>query len=571
MRQDLTANAAPKARCAIDPITVEIIGSSLSSITEEMGKALIKAAYSDNIKIRVDCSAAIFDAQGRTIAQAEHIPLHLGSLFGIIDYIFANHDLTDIQPGDVFIGNDAYEGGSTHLQDVVLAEPVFYAGKIFAWVVNTAHHVDWVNLRHTHIFEEGLRIPPIRLYRAGIEQKDILKLILTNCQLPHHRVGDLRAQMACNNLGARRLTALVDKYGEDITLDAIEEVLNYSERRTRLALAAIPGGRYTYSAKFDTDMIDGVFDLQIAITVGGGAIHFDFSGCPPQVAAPINTILNGTKAMIYYSLKTMTEKDLLPNSGFFRCIEVTAPEGSVFNCRAPAPVYYRQDLLARMVDMIYAALSEVIPDRVIAGSTGAAIATLSGTDPRTDEFFVYNETIGGGWGARSAKDGWDAMTICCGNGMNMPVELLEAGYPIRVDRYELVQDSGGPGKFRGGMSARRLLKMIDHDSSATIGSPSRIAAPSGLAGAMAGSPSMIEAHEGVTKLDARQWAIGSGCKIGVVPAGGGGFGVAHTRDRALVRKDLREERISAQAASEIYGLDAAEVDEIIRQQMSWKR
>lgn len=571
MTQNFATKEVAKSRPGIDPITVEIIGSSLSSITEEMGKALIKAAYSDNIKIRIDCSAAIFDAQGRTIAQAEHIPLHLGSLFGIIDYIFENYDLSDIQPGDVFIGNDAYEGGSTHLQDVVLAEPVFYDGKIFAWVVNTAHHVDWVNLRHTHIFEEGLRIPPIRLYRAGVEQKDIFKLILTNCQLPHHRVGDLRAQMACNNLGARRLTALVDKYGEDITLAAIEEVLNYAERRTRLALSAIPAGHYIYSAKFDTDMVEKVFDLHIAIEVGDGNIHFDFSGCPPQVAAPINSILNGTKAMIYYSLKTMTEKELLPNSGFFRCVQVTAPAGSVFNCRSPAPVYYRQDLLARMVDMIYAALADVIPSRVIAASTGAAIATLSGTDPKTGEFFVYNETIGGGWGARSTKDGWDAMTICCGNGMNMPVELLEAGYPIRVERYELVKDSGGAGQFRGGMSARRLLRMVDHDSSATIGAPSRVAAPFGLKGAMAGSPSVIEVGEGVTKLDARQWAIRSGCEIGVVPAGGGGFGLPLSRDRELVRKDLREERISAQAALEVYGLDAADIAEIERQRERWQQ
>ena len=237
------SQALPAAAAAhVDPITVEVIGSALLSITEEMGEALVRASYSTNIKERRDCSTALFDARGSTLCQAEHIPMHLGSFIGIIPHIMKRHAVEQMQPGDVFIGNDAFEGGGTHLPDLVLAEPVFVDGQIVAWAVNTAHHADFADRGHAHIYQEGLRIPPIRLYRAGVLQTDVQELIPLTCQVPRERLSDLRAQMAANRLGVERMTALCAKYGRESVLAAGDALLDHAERKMRAGIAAIPDG-----------------------------------------------------------------------------------------------------------------------------------------------------------------------------------------------------------------------------------------------------------------------------------------------------------------------------------------
>src|SRR6202163_3720269 len=242
----------------IDPITVEVIGSALSSIVEEMGEALVRASYSTNIKERRDCSTALFDLAGNTLCQAEHIPMHLGSFIGLIPHIMKRHPIEQMQPGDVFCGNDAYEGGGTHLPDIVLAEPVFVDGEMSFWAVNLAHHADFADRGHAHIYQEGLRIPPIRLYRAGELQKDVLDLILLNCQVPRERVNDLRAQMAANRLGVQRFQALCDKYGTEVVSAAAQDFLDITERRTRAGIAGIPDGIYKFRHDFDTNLIDDI-------------------------------------------------------------------------------------------------------------------------------------------------------------------------------------------------------------------------------------------------------------------------------------------------------------------------
>src|SRR5580658_8227066 len=241
----------------IDPITVEVIGSALSSIVEEMGEALVRASYSTNIKERRDCSTALFDLAGNTLCQAEHIPMHLGSFLGLIPHIMKRHPIEQMRPGDVFCGNDAYEGGGTHLPDIVLAEPVFVDGAMAAWAVNLAHHADFADRGHAHIYQEGLRIPPIRLYRAGELQQDVQELILLNCQVPRERLSDLRAQMAANRLGVQRFQALCDKYGTATVLKAGEALLDYAERKMRAGIAAIPDGVYRFADLFENAEIDG--------------------------------------------------------------------------------------------------------------------------------------------------------------------------------------------------------------------------------------------------------------------------------------------------------------------------
>ena len=546
-------------RKALDPITIEVISSGLSTIVEEMGTALVRAAFSTNIRERQDCSTAIFDEKGRTIAQAERIPIHLGSLLGIVDYVLKNCDLSDLQPGDVFIGNDAYTGGGTHLNDIVFMEPVFVDGLLVAWVSNLAHHSDFVDRGHQHIFQEGLRIPPVRLYRGGVLQKDMLDLVLLNCQVPHERVNDFRAQMAANALGVRRFQDMCARYGETVVLQGCDEILDYTERKTRAGIARIPSGKYAFSAPFDTNLVEGVLDLHVAIEVRGDEMFFDFAGNPAQMRAEVNMVYTALLATVYFAVKTLVGTDILPNSGFYRPIHVSAPEGSVVNALPPGAVYSRTDIAQRLGEMILAALVPAIPDEVMAAGTGGALMTTSGIHPRTGRFYVYNDGMGGGMGARAGKDGLDAIQVHLTNSANLPVEALETEHPIRVEAYELVRDSGGPGRFRGGMTMRRTSRVLDHDATLWAGGINSIVPPYGLAGGLPGNTARVELSEGADPMVKRSGRLRAGETVTVSGASGGGYGDPRLRDRSLVLKDLREERISREAAIGIYGLDPSEI------------
>ena len=308
------AVAAPPSP-TLDPITVEVIGAALSSIVEETGEALIRASYSTNIKERRDCSTALFDVQGRTLCQAEHIPIHLGSFIGIVPHVLNHHPIADMRPGDVFIGNDPYAGSGTHLPDIVMAEPIFVDGTIVAWTVNLAHHADFADRGHAHIYQEGLRIPPIRLYRAGELQQDVLDLVLLNCQVPRERLSDLRAQMAANRVGVRRFQALCAKYGVATVLAAGDALLDYAERKMRAAIAAIPDGIYRFSDVFDSAEIDGELPMSVEITVFSDAMKLHFVS-PPQVRAGINMTYTALLATVYYAVKSVVDPTILPNSNF---------------------------------------------------------------------------------------------------------------------------------------------------------------------------------------------------------------------------------------------------------------
>lgn len=548
----------------MDPVTVEVVGSGLATIVEEMGRALIRSAFSTNIKERQDCSTVLFDAAGRTMAQAERIPMHLGSLLGIADWLLRNYDLSDLCPGDVFIGNDAHTGGGTHLNDIVFMEPVFVEERLVAWVANLAHHSDFVDRGHAHIFQEGLRIPPIRLYRAGVLQDDIMQFVLLNCQVPRERINDFRAQMAANRLGVQRFLALCGKYGADMVLAAAEEVMDYAERKTRAGIRAIPDGTYRFETPFDSNYWDEILQLKVAITVAGDEITFDFSGNAPQVRAPINMVHTATLATVYFAVKTLIDTDTPPNSGLYRPIRVVAPEGSILNAISPAAVYSRTDIAQRLVDVIFGALAPAIPDRVCAASTGGGLVTTSGTHPRTGRFYVYNDMNGGGMGARAHRDGLDGVQVHTTNTANLPIEALELEHPIRVDSYELVRDSGGPGRFRGGMAMRRCTRVLDHVATVSAGGTNAIVPPFGLDGGLPGQTCRVELSEGAKPLVKRAGMLQPGEWLAMIAAAGGGYGDPRQRDRALVEKDLREDRISVEAAVDIYGLDPQVAERIRR-------
>ena len=538
----------------VDPITVEVIGSALSSIVEEMGEALIRASHSTNIKERRDCSTALFDLAGNTLCQAEHIPMHLGSFLGLIPHIMQRHPIEDMRPGDVFCGNDAYEGGGTHLPDIVLAEPVFVDGVMSFWAVNLAHHADFADRGHAHIYQEGLRIPPIRLYRAGELQTDVQALILLNCQVPRERLSDFRAQMAANRLGVERMRALCGKYGRDVVLAASAALQDHAERKMRAGIAAIPDGCYSFTDQYDCPEIDGAFDVSCAITVAGEQMHLHFDG-PPQIRAGLNMTFTALLSTVYYAVKAVVDPTIPPNAGLARPLTVTAPEGTVVNCVHPAAVNGRLSLCQRVVDLIFGALAQAVPERVTAASNGACFSiTFSGHQPVDNALWVYLETIGGGSGARPGKDGLDGVHVHMTNTSNLPVEALETEYPLTLLRYELVDGSGGPGRYRGGMGLRRVYR-AEAPCRVRVDGARFLSAPWGLAGGEAGGKASVALRDGALPFDHGHGGLRAGEIIDITIAGAGGHGPATQRDRAAVARDLAEGRIDARTAREAYHLD----------------
>jgi N-methylhydantoinase B len=526
----------------LDPITVEVIGAALSSIVEETGEALVRASYSTNIKERRDCSTALFDRDGRTLCQAEHIPIHLGSFIGIVPKVLAKHRLEDIQPGDVFVGNDAYEGGGTHLPDIVLAEPIFVDGAVAAWTVNLAHHSDFADRAHAHIYQEGLRIPPIRLYRAGKLQQDVLDLILLNCQVPRERLSDLRAQMAANRVGVRRFQDLCARHGLDVVLASGEALLDYAERKMRAGIAALPDGVYRFEDVFDNLEFDAPLPLAVSITIAGDGIALDFNA-PPQVRAGINMTYTALLATVYYIVKSVVDPTVLPNAGLARPITVTAPEGSVLNCAHPAAVNGRVQTCQRVSDLIIGALAQAAPERVSACTNSACtVATFAGTRAKghvSGALWVYLETIGGGGGARPHADGLDGIHVRTTNTSNLPVEALELEYPLMLTKYELVDDSAGAGRQRGGMGLRRVYRATE-DCLVRL-DISRIQSRSwGLAGGGAGAGGRIAFGPGVEPFVQGSGRLRAGEWLEIVTPGAGGFGPMSERTQEATQTDKRD-------------------------------
>ena len=534
----------------VDPITVEVIGSALSSITEEMGEALVRASYSTNIKERRDCSTALFTLAGDTLCQAEHIPMHLGSFIGIIPHILKRHSAADMRPGDVFVGNDAYEGGGTHLPDIVLAEPVFVDGVMVAWAVNTAHHSDFADRGHAHIYQEGLRIPPIRLYREGVLVADVQDLILLNCQVPRERLSDLRAQMAANRLGVERLGALCRKYGRDKVLEAGDALLDYAERKMRAGIAAIPDGTYRFADSFDDPEVAEAMPVSCEIRVAGDEMHLSFEA-PDQVRAGQNMVYTALLSTVYYGVKTVVDPTILPNAGLARPLHVTARPGSMVNCVHPAAVNGRIGMCQRVVDVIHGAMAQVVPERVTAASNGSVtVASFIGTQP-DGSTWIYLETIGGGSGARATKDGLDGVHVHMTNTSNLPVEALEIEYPLTVLRYELVDGSGGAGRQRGGQGLRRIYR-AESPSRLRVGGSRNQSVPWGLAGGLPGGGGGFHYGPGVVPFVAGSGLLQAGQTVEVITPGAGGYGPPAQRSPDAVARDIAESRIAAVDAHRVY-------------------
>jgi N-methylhydantoinase B len=535
----------------MDRITLEVIGATLLSIAEEMGEALIKASYSSNIKERQDCSTAIFNMRGEVIAQAEHIPMHLGSLIMIVGEILVRYPTDRLRDGDVFIGNDPYTGGSTHLPDITVASSVFYEGVPIGFVANIAHHADGSGRETRTIYDEGLRIPPIRVVDNGVLREDLMELLLLNFRLPRERRGDFRAQFAANRIGAARLGELLVRHGRRTCEAAMDELLAYGERKIRTALAAIPDGVYTFEDCMDDDGAGGPpVPIAVRITLAGEEMVLDFAGTGNQVAGDINVVYLALVATVYYALKALLDPSIPANGGFYRAIRVLAPAGSIVNANPPAPVAWRTQTCQRIADVIFGALAPALPGRVIAATNGANSAwVFSGVDPHNGRYYVYLETIGGGSGARAAKDGLDGVQVHVTNTSNLPVECLEMEYPLLVEEYSLVEDSGGPGRFRGGLGLRRTIRVLAGEAT-FLGTLDRaLVAPWGLFGGGPGGrgalilrPDGAEPRRLGSKVAGLQLARGD--TVTIVTPGAGGYGPPAEREQARVAQDVREGKIS---------------------------
>ncbi|MFC9983085.1 hydantoinase B/oxoprolinase family protein [Microbacterium keratanolyticum] len=542
--------SAVQKRSGLDPVLIEVVGSAFSTIVEEMSETLVKAAYSPNIKERRDCTASFFDAAGQAIAQDEGgSPLHLGSLMGIVEALRARYPLEQIQPGDIFIGNDPYTGGGSHLPDIVLAAPIFVDGELSAWAATLAHHADFGDRGHAHIFQEAIRIPPVHLVKAGVRQEELLQLILLNCQIPEERIADLRAQEAALRVAVTRYEELCARYGVETVRAIGDELLDYTERRTRAAIAEFPDGEYTFEDKFDAPELDDELTLKVRIVVSGEEMLFDFAGNPPQVRASVNVVWTGLYAAVYYTIKTLIDPDIAPNAGLYRPVTIEAPEGSIINCSAPAAVNGRSETCQRIVDLIQGALAPAVPERVTGASNGANTGVhFSGHDAVRGRDFVYLETIGGGSGARFNKDGLDGVQVHMTNTSNLPVESLESEYPLMVEAYELIEDSGGTGEHRGGMGIRRKIRVEAPDVHFWLDTSRQKSQPWGVFGGGDGDSAHCELSEDTRPIDHGYTVMQPGQWASIETAGAGGYGDPSKRSEERIARDLRDGRISDETA-----------------------
>ena len=555
-----------------DPATFVVIKNSLYAAAEEMKVVLAKTAYSPILKVAGDYSCGIFDISGQMVAQGPDLPIHLGSMPDAVKAVVSAFET--FEEGDVFIHNDPYFGGS-HLPDVNVVSPAFYNDKLIGFACIRAHWPDVGSASPgsygavTEIYGEGLRLPPVKLYSKGLLNKDVDAIIFANVRTPDERRGDLGAQIAANRRATERLGTLADKYGVDVLVATMAEVLNYSEKMMRTLLARLPDGKSTFEDFCDGDGVieegdaeDQTFQIKMTVEKTGEHISVDFSGTDDAVSGPMNAPLSVTASGVFCALKTIIDPDGLipPNSGCWRTITVSAPKGCVLNAEFPSPVVYaNHEISHRVCDMTFGAVAEFWPNNTMACSQGtSAVVTFGGEDPRNKQRYVSYETIKGGFGARPNKDGINAIASGISNTMNTPIEILEMSFPVRVDEYVLVTDSGGAGRFRGGLGASRTWTVLDHKARASACLERTKSAPFGLSGGKPGLAAKIwtEAPNGDKGIAPGKggFDVPNGGQIHLRVPGSGGFGDPSERDINAIKEDVLDGYISEEAAETHYGV-----------------
>ncbi len=517
----------------LDPVTMEVMNNRLAAIAEEMGIVLGQTGYSPNIKERRDFSCALFDGSGEMVAQAAHLPVHLGST--PLSVRAAIRRLV-LAPGDVAVVNDPFAGG-THLPDVTMVEPVFLPGRRapFAFVANRAHHADIGGMAPgsmalaSEIYQEGFRLPPVKLIAGGEPVRDIFELFFANTRVRQEREGDLRAQIGALTVGRRRMVELARTLGTALVGAAMEELKNYSARLMKAALAKLNDGLYTAEDFLDDDGFGTEkVPLRVAIELRRGRARVDFTGSSPQVRGPVNANYAITLSAVFYVMKCLGAAAVPPNEGLMRAVEVIAPAGTVVNANAPAAVAGGNvETSQRLVDVLFKALAQAAPERIPAASSGSmSNLTVGGYDAERGRAFSYYETIAGGAGAAAGFPGASGIHTHMTNTLNTPIEALEAYYPLRVTEYRIRRGSGGKGKFPGGDGlVRELQCLVECDVS--VLSERRVLAPYGLAGGGPGKPGVnyIERDGRRRRLPGKASArLAPGARIRIETPGGGAWG-----------------------------------------------
>lgn len=538
---------------ATDSVTFAVVKNALDSIVDEMAYTVMRTARSPIVRDVLDYSTTLCDRDGRIITQAKTVALHLGAVPDAMAEVLSRFG-GRLAPGDVVILNDPYAGGM-HLPDIFMFKPIFHDGVLQAFAVVIAHQCDMGGRvpgsnasDSTEIYQEGLRIPPTRLYERGRPNETLFQLIEANVRLPQLVKGDLDAQLAACNIGEREFLRLVERYGERQTQAYVAELILYAERLTRQIIGGWPKGRWRFLDHIDDDgFSDRPIPIQVEITVEGDHLVVDFAGSSPQVTGAINSTLSFVKSAVYLSVRCCLGHDVPNNDGVFRCIEVRAPKGSILNPLPPAPVAARALTGYRVVDAMLGCLAQIVPDKVpAAGEGGNTVVSIGGYNADRSPFVVV-DMINGAWGARPNKDGIEGVTNPSQNMSNTPVEVLESRAPVLIEEYGFAPDSCGPGRFRGGLGLVRSYRLLAEEAVLQLRSDRRRFPPYGLFGGGPAAPT-----ENVFDPDGEARLLPSKVTMRIkrndvirhVQSGGGGYGDPAQREPSAVREDLADGKIS---------------------------
>jgi N-methylhydantoinase B len=557
-----------------DPVAMEVFSNRLLSITEDMGNNLIRSSFSTNIKERRDCSVGLFDERGRLICQASHIPLHLGSLLGGVTALLKRYKIEEMREGDAFICNDPFLAGGTHLSDITIVTPVFFKGKVEFFTANIGHHSDVggsvpgsIDGGARSIYAEGIRIPVIRIVRAGTLDDDLMNLIVNNTREPEERLLDLKVQIGTNERGAAAVRELVEHMGFEAVRNAIDDILAYTARRLRNRVRELKPGSYSYTGYLDDDGSGATDPVPIKVTVDilGEDLRFDFTGSGPQAKGAVNLTISALEAVVYYAVKALLDPELMPNSGMFDSVKVTAPVGTIVNAEPGAAVGARASSCQRVAGTIFGAFHDLLsPERRMASHNNACPAlTFSGPWVDRPGRYVYLETLGGGAGASAQDDGMSAIHVHITNTMNLPAEALENEYSLLVEEYGIVKDSGGSGRMRGGLGIARQIRALQDGTIFSVRSDGHVIAAEGLAGGGPGGTAKLYKNPGrpgtqMLHSKAAHIVLAAGEAIRLETPGGGGFGPPLERTIEGLAKDLRDEVLSLEKARRDYGDDRVE-------------
>jgi N-methylhydantoinase B len=553
------------ANIDIDLITLEVIRNALASTADEMALIVMRSAYSPVVRDIMDYSTGLCDARGRIIAQGLTLPIQLCSFPRIMRFVHERYG-NNLRAGDVFIANDPYGSGGQHLPDIYILKPIFVGDRLIGFATTVAHHTDIgglvpgsVAIYATEIQQEGLRIPLLKLYEEGKPVESVLRIIEANTRSPVEVLGDLRAQMAACNVAEEGLRSLAANYGIDILERYIEALHDHAEAMMRETIRELPNGVYRAE-----DYIDGIgpdpvaLPIVVTVTIEDDTIDIDFTGTADQVAASINCPISLPESASFSAIRCLSQRDIPNCEGYLRPIKVRAPEGCLVNPRYPAACGARGVVGYRVFDAIMQALAQVVPERAIAGSEGGPFLFAAGGLYRGQQY-VLNEMCVGTWGARAARDGIEGISNPAANLSNQPVEMIEAGMPIEVLQYGVVTDSGGPGRFRGGLGFVREFRFLE-EARFTLRGDRRSHPPYGLSGGATGGPSahlLITSDGDIRSLPTmpmESFTAKPGDIFKLIGSGGGGSGEAFERDLDRVLDDVQEGKVSMEGAARDYGV-----------------